>query len=154
MNYIQYNVSCLITSILMLLLLISKFKKIDLCVVLIFGAVFSIIWRSIKLIKGQNNIEYDSNGKKNKLITFMNPFFTLDFIFGILYFMCISKTKQINYKYLIIVSIIFNLAWILNIYEIYKSKNVDKFCLSHTIHFSGHLCLLLVFVLTFYLNIK
>lgn len=154
MNYIQYNVSCLITSILMLLLLISKFKKIDLCVVLIFGSVFSIICKSIKLIKGKDNIEYDNNGKHNKLITFLNPLFMLDFVFGVLCFICISKTKQINYKFLIIVSIIFNLAWTLNIYEIYKKQETDKFCLSHIIHFSGHLCLLLVFVLTFYFYIK
>lgn len=154
MNYIQYNVSSLIISILMLLLLISKFRQIDLYVVLLFGAVFSIIWRSIKLIKGKDKIEYDNNGKLNKLITFLNPFFMLDFVFGVLFFICISKTKQINYKFLIIVSIIFNLAWMCNIYEIYKSKNVDKFCMSHTIHFVGHLCLLLIFVLTFCFYIK
>jgi len=154
MNYKQYNGACLITSILMLLLLISKFKHIDLCVVLIFGAVFSIIWRSIKLIKGKDNIEYDNNGKQNKLITFLNPLFMLDFVFGILCFICISKTKQINYKFLIIVSIIFNLAWALNFYEIYKKQDNDKFCMSHTMHFVGHLCLLLIFVLTFYFYIK
>ena len=154
MNYKQYNGACLITSILMLLLLISKFKQIDLCVVLIFGALFSIIWRSIKLIKGKDNIEYDKNGKHNKLITFLNPLFMLDFVFGVLCFICINKTKQINYKFIIIVSIIFNLAWAFNLYEIYKKQDNYKFCMSHTIHFVGHLCLLLVFLLTFYFYIK
>lgn len=74
MNYKQYNGVCLVTSILMLLLLIFKYKQIDLCVVLIFSSVFSIIWRSMKLIKGKKEIEYN-DGKHNKLVTFMNPFF-------------------------------------------------------------------------------
>ena len=155
MNYKQYNGVCLVTSILMLLLLIFKYKQIDLCVVLIFSSVFSIIGRSMKLIKGKKEIEYNNDGKRNKLVTFMNPFFILDFIFGILCFFCINKTKQINYKFLIIISIVFNIAWALNLYEIYNNRNDnDKFCISHTVHFIGHLYILFIFVLTYYFNIR
>ena len=67
MNYSQYNKGCLITSFLMLLLLIFKYKEIDLCIILILGSIFSILWRSIKIIYGKDKIEKNNEGKLSKL---------------------------------------------------------------------------------------
>ena len=60
MNYDEYNFSCLITSIIMLVLVIFKNREVDLCIILLLAAIFSITWRSTKLIQGQNIIEKDS----------------------------------------------------------------------------------------------
>ena len=65
MDYYSYNVACLITSMLMLIILSFKFKEIDLCLILLLAAIFSIIWRSMKIIKGKEEIEKDNNHISN-----------------------------------------------------------------------------------------
>ena len=59
MNYNEYNCCCLVTSIIMLILIIFKIHMVDLCIILLLAAIFSITWRSTKLIQGQNIIEKD-----------------------------------------------------------------------------------------------
>lgn len=145
MNYNNYNFSCLITSILMLIILISKFNNINLCFILLLGAIFSIIWRSIKLVQGENNIELDEN--RNKKITkyIKNPWFILDFTFGFLAYICIISSNQINKKFIILTFLIFLMAWIMQFMNMNKSS-----CYIHTL---GHIYILIVFILTFYLYI-
>jgi hypothetical protein len=127
----------------MLLLLIFKYKEIDLCIILILGSIFSILWRSIKIIYGKDKIEKNNEGKLSKLNkSFVNPFFLLDFIFGLLGYICICYSKQINNKFIILIFSIFMLAWILNISSQHNNT-------SQTIHFCGHCYVLLIFLLTF-----
>ena len=159
MEYYSYNFACLITSILMLIILSFKFKEIDLCLILLLSAIFSIIWRSLKIIKGKDTIEKDNN--HNHSIN--NPFFILDFGFATLAFLCVLFSKQINKKFLLLIFLIFVLAWILNfISEIndngdnnnnnnnFKNKIIST---SQTIHFCGHCFLIFIVFITFYLNI-
>ena len=113
MNYNNYNFTCLITSILMLIILITKFKNINLCFILLFGAIFSIIWRSIKLVEGENKIELDENGNKNIK------------------------------KFIILTFLIFLLAWIMQFMNFNET--------SRDVHTLGHIYILIVFILTFYL---
>ena len=157
MNYYSYNVACLITSILMLIILSFKFKEIDLCLILLLAAIFSIIWRSIKIIKGKEEIEKDNNHNHS----LKNPFFILDFCFALLAFLCVLFSKQINKKFLLFIFLIFILAWSLNFISTSndKSDKVDNnfknkiISTSQTIHFCGHCYLIFIVFITFYLNI-
>jgi len=158
MDYYSYNFACLITSILMLIIVSFKFKEIDLCLILLLAAIFSIIWRSMKIIKGQHAIEKDNN--HNHSLT--NPFFILDFGFATLAFLCVLFSKQINKKFLLLIFLIFILAWILNFISNSndKSDNVNNnfknkiISTSQTIHFCGHCYLIFIVFITFYLNIR
>ena len=141
MNFINYNLSCLITSIIMLIILILQFRNINFCIILLLGALFSIIWRSIKLIEGENNIEKNNN--INHSIT--NPFFLLDFTFGFLAYLCITTCNQINKKFILLTFLIFILAWILHLSQIKE--------LSRTVHLCGHIYILIIFILTYYFNL-
>ena len=152
MNYYSYNVGCLITSVLMLIILCMKFQQINLCVILLFAAVFSILWRSIKLIIGKTKIEKTNHNNYLK-----NPFFILDFVFAILGYSCVLCSKQINKKFIFLTILVFVLAWILHFIN-YKNNNDnnlnDKIInTSQTIHFCGHCYVVLIVILTFYLNI-
>lgn len=157
MDYYSYNVACLITSMLMLIILSFKFKEIDLCLILLLAAIFSIIWRSMKIIKGKEEIEKDNNHNHS----LKNPFFILDFCFAILAFLCVLFSKQINKKFLLFIFLIFILAWSLNFISTSndKSDNVDNnfknkiISTSQTIHFCGHCYLIFIVFITFYLNI-
>lgn len=154
MNYYSYNVSCLITSILMLIIVSFKFKNINLCVILLLASIFSIIWRSIKLIKGKYVIEKDNN--HNHSIN--NPFFITDFTFACLAYLCVLYSKQINKKLILLTFFIFFMAFMLNIYNSmynengselqYKLKNTTQ-----TIHFYGHCIVVFIVFSTFYLHI-
>lgn len=151
MNYYSYNVGCLITSILMLLILLFKFNKINLCIILLLAAIFSIIWRSLKIIYGKNAIEKDNNHNHS----LSNPFFILDFTFATLAYICVLFSKQFNNKLVIISLLIFILAWISNFInnsnnDFIKNKNINS---SQTIHFGGHCCVIIIVFVTFYLNI-
>ena len=162
MDYYSYNFACLITSILMLIIVSFKFQEIDLCLILLLAAIFSIIWRSMKIIKGQHAIEKDNN--HNHSLT--NPFFILDFGFATLAFLCVLFSKQINKKFLLLIFLIFILAWILNFisesndsndsndsnnrYNNFKNKIIST---SQTVHFCGHCFLIFIVFITFYLNI-
>jgi len=172
MDYYSYNVACLITSMIMLIILSFKFKEIDLCFILLLSAIFSIIWRSIKIIKGRETIEKDDNHNHS----LKNPFFILDFGFAILALLCVLFSKQINKKFLLFISLIFILAWSLNFVSYGdnddsndksdKSDKSDKnnngnnnnfknkiISTSQTIHFCGHCYLIFIVFITFYLNI-
>ena len=161
MDYYSYNVACLITSMLMLIILSFKFKEIDLCLILLLAAIFSIIWRSMKIIKGKEEIEKDNNHNHS----LKNGFFILDFGFAILAFLCVLFSKQINKKFLLFILFIFILAWSLNFISNDhndsndKSDNVDNnfknkiISTSQTIHFCGHCYLIFIVFITFYLNI-
>ena len=160
MDYYSYNFACLITSILMLIIVSFKFQEIDLCLILLLAAIFSIIWRSMKIIKGQHAIEKDNN--HNHYLK--NPFFILDFSFATLAFLCVLFSKQINKKFLLFIFLIFILAWSLNFISESndsndKSDNVDNnlknkiISTSQTIHFCGHCYLIFIVFITFYLNI-
>lgn len=161
MEYYSYNFACLITSISMLIVLSFKFKEIDLCLILLLSAIFSIIWRSMKIIKGRETIEKDNNHNHS----LKNPFFILDFGFATLAFLCVLFSKQINKKFLLFIFLIFIFAWILNfISDSNKSdknnNNVDNnfknkiISTSQTIHFCGHCFLIFIVFITFYLNIR
>ena len=166
MDYYSYNFACLITSILMLIIVSFKFQEIDLCLVLLLAAIFSIIWRSMKIIKGKEEIEKDNNHNHS----LKNPFFILDFGFATLAFLCVLFSKQINKKFLLLILFIFILAWILNFIsndsnDSNDSKNKSNngnngnnfknkiISTSQTIHFCGHCYLILIVFITFYLNI-
>lgn len=156
MDYYSYNFACLITSILMLIIVSFKFKEIDLCLILLLASIFSIIWRSIKIIKGQHAIEKDNNHNHS----LKNPFFILDFSFATLAFLCVLFSKQINKKFLLFIFLIFILAWSLNfISESNDSNNRNNnlknkiISTSQTIHFCGHCYLIFIVFITFYLNI-
>lgn len=147
MNYNSYNISCLITSIIMFLILIFKFNQINLCILLLLSAIFSILWRSIKIIKGKEVIEKNNNHHHS----LVNPFFILDFSFAILAFLCIIFSKQINKKLIVLLAIIFIMAWYLTLsYTKKKNKNIKT---SQAVHFYGHCYVILIIFLTFYLNI-
>lgn len=156
MDYYSYNFACFITSILMLIILSFKFKEIDLCLILLLASIFSIIWRSMKIIKGQHAIEKDNN--HNHYLK--NPFFILDFSFATLAFLCVLFSKQINKKFLLFIFLIFILAWSLNfISESNDSNNRNNnlknkiISTSQTIHFCGHCYLIFIVFITFYFNI-
>ena len=144
MDYYFYNFACLITSILMLIILSFKFNEIDLCLILLLAAIFSIIWRSMKIIKGKDKIEIDNNALKN-------PFFILDFSFATLGFLCVLFSKQINKKFIFLTISIFVLSWILTFVSDSNNNNKEK--ISNTIHFCGHCFVILIIFITFYLNI-
>ena len=158
MDYYSYNFACLITSILMLIIVSLKFQEINLCLILLLAAIFSIIWRSMKIIKGKEEIEKDNNHN----YSLKNPFFILDFGFAILAFLCVSLSKQINKKFIFITILVFILAWILNFVSNDsndKSDNVDNnsknkiISTSQTVHFCGHCFVIFIIFITFYLNI-
>jgi hypothetical protein len=143
----------------MLIIVSFKFKEIDLCLILLLASIFSIIWRSIKIIKGQHAIEKDNNHNHS----LKNPFFILDFSFATLAFLCVLFSKQINKKFLLFIFFIFILAWSLNfISESNDSNNSNNrnnnlknkiISTSQTIHFCGHCYLIFIVFITFYLNI-
>lgn len=146
MNYNDYNLTCLITSISMFIILICKFDCINLCIILILGSIFSILWRSIKLINGEDKIEMDENGNKNSLIYIKNPWFILDFTFAILAYICIFCSNQINKKFIYLTFLVFVLGWMMQLNKINEE--------SHIVHSLGHIYVLIIFILTFYLNIN
>ncbi len=139
MDYNTYNYFCLTTSIIVLALLIIKINIITLGIILLLSAIFSIIWRSTKLIKGQREIEKRNN-------TYIdNPLFLLDFGFAILAFICIFYTKQINRKFFGITFFVFALAWLLYYMNITRTARV--------LHSCGHCYVIVLIILTFYLSI-
>ena len=137
MNYNCYNCGCLITSILMLLLIIFKLNIVSFGIVLLFAALFSILWRSTKLINGQHKIEEDNQ--------YMHPLFILDLSFAILAFICIFISKQINIKFIFLSLLTICITWVLYFCEYEKASN--------NIHFCAHCYIVLFFILTFYFNI-
>ena len=154
MNYYCYNISCLITSILMLIILSYKFKNINLCLILLLAAIFSIIWRSIKVIKGKDVIEKDDNHN----YSISNPFFIADFTFACLAYLCVLSSKQINKKLILLTFVIFFIAFMLNVYNSVYNKNGSELKnrltdASQSIHFYGHCCVVFIVFITFYLHI-
>ena len=154
MDYYSYNFACLITSIFMLIILSFKFTEINLCLILLLSAIFSIIWRSMKIIKGQHAIEKDNN--HNHYLK--NPFFILDFSFATLAFLCVLFSKQINKKFIFLTILVFVLAWILNFVNDSNGSKDNKLknkiiSTSQTIHFCGHCFVIFIVFITFYLNI-
>lgn len=145
MNFNDYNFACLITSITMFVILISKFDNINVCYILVLGTIFSIIWRSMKLIQGEEKIETDENGNKNSNKYIYNPWFILDFTFAILAYICIFSCNQINKKFIILTFLVFLLAWVMQFMKINEYSRV--------VHTIGHVYVLIIFILTFYLNI-
>ena len=146
MNFNDYNFACLITSITMFVILISKFDDINVCYILVLGTIFSIIWRSMKLIQGEEKIETDENGNKNSNKYIYNPWFILDFTFAILAYICIFSCNQINKKFIILTFLVFLLAWIMQFMKINEYSRV--------VHTIGHVYVLIIFILTFYLNLS
>lgn len=141
MNYEQYNGCCLITSIIMLILIILKIHRVNLCIILLISALFSVMWRSNKLIQGKNIIE--KNNYDNDYL--FHPLFILDFICAVIGFLCVIKSQQVNYKFAYLIIFVFLIAWTLHF--------MNKRETSRMIHFSGHCYVILIFFLTFYLNI-
>jgi hypothetical protein len=150
----------------MLIIVSLKFKEIDLCLILLLAAIFSIIWRSIKIIKGKNTIEKDNNHN----YSLKNPFFILDFGFAILAFLCVSLSKQINKKFIFLTILVFVLGWIFNFVSNSNERNESNECnqdnknddknfknkiisTSQTIHFCGHCFVIFIVFITFYLNV-
>lgn len=134
----------------MVLIISFKFKQIDLCLILLLAAIFSIIWRSIKMIKGKDIIEKNNN--HNHFLK--HPFFILDFVFATLAFMCVIFSKQINNKFILLTILIFILAWIFNFISEHHTEKNKMIKTSQTIHFCGHCYVILIVFVTFYLNIR
>jgi hypothetical protein len=145
MNFNNYNFACLLTSITMLIILLSQYTKINLCYILLIGSILSILWRGTKLLQGENNIEIDEDGTKNSNKYIKNPLFILDFLFGFLAYICIFSSNQINKKFIILTFLIFVLAWIMQFMKINE--------ISRSVHTLGHVYVLIIFILTFYLNL-
>lgn len=141
MNYNNYNTACLITSITMLFIITGNFYKVDLCVVLLLASLFSIIWRSTKLLRGKSIIEKNS---KNDILT--HPLFILDFMFALLGYFCIMYSRQISYKLILLTFTIFTLGWTLHYLDLSEA--------SRSVHFSGHCTLIFIFILVFYFQFK
>lgn len=137
MNYYNYNTFCLITSIIVLILVIFKVNYINLCFILILSAVFSILWRSTKLIKGEKEI--NENGYRR------DPLFILDLSVALLAFFCIFYSNQVNRKFYIITIFVFILAWLFFFMKHVKTARV--------LHSCGHCYVVIIFILTFYLYI-
>tara|TARA_A100001015_G_scaffold300172_1_gene385226 strand:- start:271 stop:684 length:414 start_codon:yes stop_codon:yes gene_type:complete len=137
----------------MLIIVSFKFQEINLCLILLLASIFSIIWRSIKILKGKNAIEKDNN--QNHSLT--NPFFILDFGFATLAFLCVLFSKQINKKFLLLIFLIFIISWFINFISYSNDNNNFKnkiISTSQTIHFCGHCYLIFIVFITFYLNIR
>ena len=151
MDYYSYNIGCLITSFLMLIIVLFKFNQINLCIILLLASIFSIIWRSLKIINGKNVIEKNNNHNHS----LKNPFFILDFLFATLAYICVLFSKQFSNKLVIISLLIFIFAWILHFEnneenDDIKNKKQNK---SQTVHFCGHCGAVLIVFITFYMNI-
>ena len=141
MNYEYYNTACLITSIVMLFVISGNFNKVDLCVVLLLASLFSIIWRSTKLFKGKSVIEKNS---RNDILT--HPLFILDFVFALIGYICIMYSGQISYKLILLTFTIFTLGWTLHFCNLPEA--------ARSVHFSGHCCVIFIFILTFYFGFE
>lgn len=152
MTYNQYNFFCLITSILFFIIIVSKYNYIDFYIVLLLASIFSIIWRSIKLYRGQNIIEKDENLITNYKKSNSNPFFLFDFCFAILAYICIFYSNQVNRKFVILTFLFFIIAWFINISDV-KNNNSQLKTISEIIHSCGHFYVVLIMFITFYLNI-
>ena len=139
MDYESYNAFCLTTSIIVLLLILFKVNIITFGIIVLISALFSIIWRSTKLIQGKNKIEKNGTYRSN-------PLFILDFGFAILAFICIFYTKQINRKLFAITFFVFVLAWLLYYMEMTRTARV--------LHTCGHCYVIVLIILTFYLYIN
>ena len=149
MNYYQYNIACLITSILALLLVLYKYNEINLCLILILAIIFSILWRSTKVFMGYNKIEEDENGNINKNKQLKHPLFLLDLIFAILAFICVLYSNQVNKKFILITILVLIIAWI-----IYTTTNNNYIEVSNRIHFLSHCYVVFIIFITFYLYIR
>lgn len=136
MNFNDYNLACFITSIVMLLLLIPLFNKVEFFIILIMGALFSITWRGFKLM----------NGEKIENGYMLNPLFILDFVFASLAFISIFNNKYIDKKFVILTFIIFVIAWTLEFLN-YKNE-------SRVIHLFGHISIIIVFIFSYYILIS
>jgi hypothetical protein len=137
MNYKLYNLVCLFTSLLVLLILLNKFKQIDYCIILLIAAVFSCLWRGTKLYKGEKYIESD-NHKCSHIL------FNLDFLFAVFAFICIISTGKINKKFILFILFIFICSWSLEIINLPNTGQI--------IHTYGHFTIIIIIVLTYYLN--
>ena len=101
------------------------------------------MWRSIKLIEGENNIENKNLDNYNSL---KNPFFILDFTFALLGYLCVISSRQINKKFTFLTLLIFIIAWYLYFKENFKTSKI--------IHFCGHCYVIIIIYLTFFLYIR
>lgn len=147
MNYYQYNTACIFTSILMLLLIIIKYKEINLCLILILASIFSILWRCTKVYMGDEKINKDKNGNFSSNNQLSHPLFLLDLLFALLAFICVLYSNQINKKFIFIVIFLFIIVWGIH----FTDLDVET---SNTLHFLAHCYILLIIFITFYLYIQ
>lgn len=140
MNFNNYNIACIITSFIMLIFISLRFNAIDFSYILLLSALFSIIWRTYKLIKGEDIIEKNNNIHHSH----NNPLFICDMLFIILSYLVLFNCKNINKKFLFLTLFIFILAWLLS----YENTKIT----SRDVHFCGHCYVVLIFFLTFYVN--
>lgn len=139
MDYKSYNCTCFMTSVIVTFVLLYKYKDIDLCFILILAALFSILWRLIKIYKGEKYIEKD-NHKRNHLL------FNCDFAFSTLALLCVILTGKINSKFLLLIITIFLFAWLLELNDYTNNSNI--------IHTYGHLTIIFIIVLTYYFKLN
>jgi uncharacterized membrane protein len=151
MNYNNYNLCCFLTSIVMFIILLTFYSKIQFCYIMIISALLSIMWRGCKLYMGEKVIE----GNNKKYVN--NPLFMLDFLFAFVVYILVFYSNQINKKFIFLTFFIFVIAWYLqlstnadNDYDVESQNNIE---LSRTMHFVGHLYVIIVFILTFYCNL-
>jgi hypothetical protein len=135
MNHKLYDICCIITSFIMLLILIINYKKIDICSIFILSAVLSILWRSQRLLFQKDT---NSNSNSNSKYSFNKILFLLDFIFAVLSIICLFLNNKISNKHVFITLFIFIIAWFMYII------NVDD--ISKNIHLLGHVYVIIIFI--------
>lgn len=137
MNFNTYNGLCLTTSILMFILVSLQYSKINICWLLILASLFSIIWRSRKLVIGE---------EKFKEKGYDDIYFILDLVFAFLAVGCVFFSNQVNKKLLYICILAMILSWLFIFLEDERTSNY--------MHATGHCYVILGIILTFYINIK
>ncbi len=155
MNYYQYNISCILTSIIFFLLVLLKWNEMNFCYILILAGLFSVLWRSTKILIGPEKIIHDEDGKVNENKQLKHPLFILDITFAILAFTCVFINNHVNKKLFFVVMLAFLIAWILHFIgaEIKKENNY-YINTSNDMHLLGHCYVIILILITYYLEIR
>jgi len=137
MHYRTYHLACFFTSIIMLIILLPIYKKINFCYILILSAIFSAIWRLYNFIVTLND-------NPNKIYTqdFYNPLFILDLLFAFLAIICICRQKNFPKIYIYLSFILFFLSWFS-----YFNNNRNA---SKIIHTLGHIYIICIIFFIYY----
>tara|TARA_E500000178_G_C17007567_1_gene748927 strand:- start:5 stop:451 length:447 start_codon:yes stop_codon:yes gene_type:complete len=148
MNYNDYNICCLFTSLIIFFLILFKNNNIDFYIILLLSSIFSIIWRGTKIYKGQNKIDIN-NGNFDITKQLKHPLFILDITFAIFSIILVLYSNQVNKKLIFLTLFVFLIAW--SIYFLNIDNSIE---ISNNIHFLAHIFVIITLFITFYLYIK